>query len=65
MELSTIQGYVPGTQQVQIVPVVTTVMTIVTWTVTEYTAFQAPETVWSALTGLIIYALQYWHGPRK
>jgi len=65
MELAKIQAYVPGTQQVQIVPLVTGVMTIVTWAVTEYTAMQAPEMVWSALTGLIIYVLQYWHGPRK
>ena len=64
MELEKIQAFIPGTRQIQIVPVVTSVMTITTWVVTEYTAIQAPEMVWSALTGLIIYVLQYWHGPR-
>lgn len=64
MDIKQIQTMVPGTQQVQIVPLVTGVMTIVTWAVTEYTTIQAPEMVWSALTGLIIYVLQYWHGPR-
>lgn len=55
---------VPGTQQVQIAPVVTMAMTIITWAVTDFTNIAAPEAVWSAITGLLIYGLQYWHGPR-
>lgn len=56
---------VPGTQQVQISPAVTMVMTIVTYLVTTYTKVEFPPEVWSAITGLLIYALQYWHGPRS
>lgn len=59
------QAAVPGTQQVQIAPLITMAMTIITWAVTEYTAVAAPEAVWSATTGLLIYGAQYWHGPRK
>lgn len=55
---------VPGTQQVQIAPVVTMAMVIITYVVTEYTGFKPPEVVWGAITGLGIYGLQYWHGPR-
>ena len=56
---------VPGTQQVQIAPLVTMSMTIITWVVTKYTSVDAPEAVWAAATGLMIYGLQYWHGPRS
>lgn len=63
--LDAAQKMVPGTPQVQIVPLVTMAMTIITFGVTEYTGFKAPEAVWAAVTGLLIYGLQYWHGPRK
>jgi hypothetical protein len=55
---------VPGTQQVQISPAITMLMTIVTYIVTSHTDFNPPPEVWTAITGLLIYALQYWHGPR-
>jgi hypothetical protein len=58
------KAVVPGTQQVQIAPLVTMGMVIITYLVTEYTAFKAPEEVWGAITGLTIYGFQYWHGPR-
>lgn len=62
--LEKIKEVVPGTQQVQIVPLVTMVMVLVTFVVTEYTGLELPEIVWGAITGLAIYGLQYWHGPR-
>ena len=43
--MEAVKKVVPGTQQVQIVPVVTMGMTIVTFGVTEYTGFAAPEAV--------------------
>ena len=64
MDIQQVQNMVPGTQQVQIVPLVTMGMTIITFGVTEYSGFNAPEAVWAAITGLLIYGLQYWHGPR-
>jgi hypothetical protein len=62
--LEKIKEVVPGTPQVQITPVVTMAMVIITYVVTEYTGFKPPEVVWGAITGLAIYGLQYWHGPR-
>jgi hypothetical protein len=59
---------VPGTQQVQIAPVVTMSMVVVTWVVTTFLlpkGVTVPEEVWGAITGLAIYGLQYWHGPRQ
>lgn len=64
MELKKVQAYVPGTQQVQLVPLITMAMTIITWAVTEYSPLAAPEAVWAAVTGLLIYGAQFWHGPR-
>jgi len=60
-----VQQVVPGTNQVQLVPLVTMAMTVVAWVVVEYTPVKAPEAVWTAVTGLLIYAAQYWHGPRS
>ena len=68
MDLKTVQEIVPGTQQVQIVPLVTMGMVIVTWTLVTFVipeAVKVPEEVWGAVTGMLIYALQYWHGPRS
>lgn len=65
--LKQVQAVVPGTQQVQIVPLVTMAMAVVTWGVTEFLMpadVKVPEEVWGSVTGLVIYALQYWHGPR-
>ena len=65
--IKTVQKLVPGTQQVQIVPLVTMGMVIVTWGVTAFImpeGVKVPEEVWGALTGILIYVLQYWHGPR-
>lgn len=55
----------PGTGQVNITGVVTGLMAITAWGVTEYTAFVAPEYIWTTATGLVLYGLQYWHGPKK
>jgi hypothetical protein len=65
--LETVQKLVPGTQQVQIVPLVTMGMIIATWTLVTFVIpedVKVPEEVWGAVTGMLIYALQYWHGPR-
>lgn len=55
---------VPGTTQVKINPIVTMVMTVVAWAVTTYTEVSPTPEVWVAVSGIISYALQYWHGPR-
>jgi hypothetical protein len=68
MDLKKAQGLVPGTQQVQIVPAVTMFMGIITWVVTDFLlpeGVAVPEEVWGSVTGLLIYGLQYWHGPRE
>ena len=65
--IETVQNIVPGTRQVQIVPLVTMSMVVVTWAVTAFLLpedVKVPEEVWGAITGMTIYALQYWHGPR-
>ena len=49
----------PGTGQVNIVGVVTGCMAIFAWAITEYTAFTAPEYIWTTVTGLLLYGLQY------
>lgn len=67
MVLQAVKNIVPGTQQVQIVPLVTMGMIIVTWTLVQFVIpddVKVPEEVWGAVTGMLIYALQYWHGPR-
>lgn len=59
---------VPGTRQVQIAPLVTMGMVIITWVTTEFLipdGVTVPEVVWGAVTGLAIYGLQFWHGPRQ
>lgn len=56
---------VPGTKQVQIAPLVTMSMTIIVYIVTEFVGREIPELVWTAVTGLLIYGLQYWYGPRS
>jgi len=66
--LETVQKVVPGTRQVQIVPLVTMGMVIVTWALVTFVIpddVTVPEEVWGAVTGILIYGLQYWHGPRK
>lgn len=66
--LKKVQKVVPGTQQVQIVPLVTMGMVVVTWVLVTFVIpedITVPEEVWGAVTGMIIYGLQYWHGPRK
>jgi hypothetical protein len=66
--LETVKKIVPGTQQVQIVPLVTMGMIILTWILATFVIpedVDVPEEVWGAVTGMLIYALQYWHGPRK
>ena len=55
----------PGTGQVNLGGLVTMGMVVVSWTVVEYTSFTAPEYVWTAITGMLLYGVQYWHGPRK
>jgi hypothetical protein len=55
----------PGTAQVNLGGLVTMAMVVISWTVVEYTAFKAPEFVWTAITGILLYAAQYWHGPKK
>jgi hypothetical protein len=54
----------PGTGQVNLGGVITMAMVVISWGVVEYTPVNAPEYVWTAVTGLILYASQYWHGPR-
>ena len=54
----------PGTGQVNLGGVVTMVMVVVSWSVVEYTTFGAPEYVWTAITGIMLYVAQYWVGPR-
>ena len=54
----------PGTGQVNLGGIITMAMVVLSWTVVEYTAFKAPEYVWTAITGMLLYAAQYWHGPR-
>lgn len=54
----------PGTGQVNLGGIITMAMVVISWTVVEYTAFKAPEFVWTAITGMLLYAAQYWHGPR-
>ncbi len=56
---------VPGTTQVQIAPLVTMSMTIIIYLITEFIGHDVPEPVWAAATGLLIYGLQYWYGPRS
>ncbi len=56
---------IPGTNQVKINPVVTMVMTIITYLTTEFTSLELPPEVWVAIAGLVSYALQYAHGPRN
>ena len=68
MDMQKVQNMVPGTQQVQIVPLVTMGMVVVTWVVTAFLlpdGVTVPEEVWGAVTGITIYGLQFWHGPRK
>jgi len=55
----------PGTGQVNLGGIITMAMVVISWTVVEYTSFKAPEYVWTAITGMVLYASQYWHGPRK
>ena len=54
----------PGTGQVNLGGIIMMAMVVISWTVVEYTAFKAPEFVWTAITGMLLYAAQYWHGPR-
>ncbi len=54
----------PGTGQVNLGGVVTMAMVVISWGVVEYTSFQAPEYVWTAITGIMLYIAQYWVGPR-
>lgn len=54
----------PGTGQVNLAGVVTGFMAIFAWAITEYTLFTAPEYIWTTATGLILYGVQYWHGPK-
>jgi len=54
----------PGTGQVNLGGIITMAMVVISWTVVEYTTFKAPEFVWTAITGMLLYAAQYWHGPR-
>jgi len=55
---------VPGTNQVKINPFVTMAMTVIAWAVTTYTDVSPTPEVWVAVSGMVSYALQYWHGPR-
>ena len=65
MVKNTLEKVGPGTGQVNLGGLVTMAMVIISWTVVEFTEFKAPEYVWTAMTGMLLYALQYWHGPRK
>lgn len=65
--IETVERIIPGTRQVQITPAVTAFMVIFSWVMTEFVFPEGtvvPEKVWISLTGLIIWGLQYWHGPR-
>ena len=65
--LKAVQKIVPGTQQVQIAPAITMLMVIVTYVVGTFMlpkGVVVPGEVWAAVTGLLIWGLQYWHGPR-
>jgi len=55
----------PGTGQVNLGGVLTMVMVVVAWAVNEYTSIEAPDYVWTAVTGIVLYVGQYWHGPTK
>lgn len=55
----------PGTAQVNLGALITMAMVIISWVVVEFTAFKAPEYVWTAITGFILYGAQYWYGPKK
>ena len=55
----------PGTGQVNLGGLLTMIMVVVSWTVVQYTSFKAPEFVWTAITGILLYVAQYWHGPKK
>ena len=67
MVLQAVKSIVPGTQQVQIAPLVTMSMVVVTWVLVTFIVpegVSVPAEVWSAVTGMLIYALQWKHGPR-
>ena len=67
MVLQAVKSIVPGTQQVQIAPLVTMSMVVVTWVLVTFVIpedVKVPAEVWGAVTGMLIYALQYKHGPR-
>ncbi len=55
----------PGTGQINLGGLITMVMVVISYCVVEYTEFKAPEYVWTAITGIALYAVQYWHGPRR
>ncbi len=55
----------PGTGQINLGGLVTMAMVIIAWGVPEYTNFKAPEFVWTAITGILLYAVQYWYGPNR
>jgi len=61
---NTLEKTGPGTGQVNLGGVITMAMVVIAWVVVEYTAFNAPEYVWTAITGLVICSSQYWHGPK-
>jgi len=61
---NTLEKTGPGTGQVNLGGVITMAWTVIAWSVVEYTAFDAPEFVWTAMLGIILYGLQYWHGPK-
>lgn len=63
--LETTKKLVPGTDQVKLNPMVTMGMTIFVYLVTSFTKIDPPPEVWVAVSGLISYGLQYWHGPRS
>ena len=54
----------PGTGQINLGAIITMAMVVISWTVVVYTTFKATEYVWPAITGMLLYAAQYWHGPR-
>lgn len=55
----------PGTGQVNLGGVLTMIMVVIAWAVNEYTSVTAPDYVWTAVTGIVLYAGQYWHGPNR
>ncbi len=59
----TLEGAGPGTGQVNLGGVVTMFITIASWGLAEYVSFEPPGSVWAATTGIVVYGLQYWHGP--